>query len=152
MIYVKKPSLCNWSHSVTRSSGKRNYLCGSNPMKLSHVDLTVAWLRLYQMPYQSVQSKKRQTGRMLQLLTISGASTASPVQRSTKSLSRISPTRFALIVWSATSFKSKTDIMRTFWSISRVMFCTSILAFYCQTPQERVSNLKRHHSNWHKKC
>ena len=152
MTWDRRPLLCSWYRNVTKFSKKLSFPCGSNHMRSSQLDLTAASLKLSLMHFPSVRSKRRQTAPMQRLWITLGASMETPNPRSTSALSKTLWARSARTAWCATSCKSKTDIMRTSWSILRGM-CSILTSDSCsQMRLEKELSSKRPPLSWLKKC
>ena len=151
MTSDRRHSQCSWSVSVIRFSKKQSCPSGLSLMRLSRLDLTVAWSKWSLMLSQSLRSKKRQETTQ-RSSTISTASTARQAQRSTSKLWKTSRTHSALTVWSAISSRSRTDTMRTSWSTLRAMFSTSTSASCYRMPRVRAWSSRQRPLSWPKRC
>ena len=151
MTSAKKLSLCSWSVSVIKSSRKQSYHFGLSLMRLSRLDLTVAWLKWSLILSLSLGSRRRQV-TMQRSSTISTASTARQAQRSTSKQWKTSLTHCVHTAWFVTSFRLRTVTMRTSWLTLRAMCSTSTSASCYQTPRVRAWSSRQRPLSWPKRC
>ena len=142
---------CSWSVSVIRFSKKQSCPSGLSLMRLSRLDLTVAWSRWFLMLSLSHRSR-RKLATTQQSSTISTASTARRAQRSTSKLWKTSLIHCVHTAWFATSFRLRTDIMRISWLTLRAMCSISILASCYRMPRARAWSSRQRPLSWHKRC